>query len=153
MTFTPSRKATRFSGFLGSALAARRCALRSADGWRRAPPIPARRSRPLWQSTAAARLGSMRQRARLHAAQAHERADHRLGRAEQPRRARVGAEFALPREPHDDYQSKIAEHDLADEHRDVVTRPDAALGAEHGLVHDEAHDARKEKHEGIEHAL
>ncbi len=74
-------------------------------------------------------------------------------RAEQPCRARVGAELAAARKPHDDYRGEYPEHDLADEHRDVEARPDAALGAEHGLVHDEADDARQEKHEGIEHAL
>src|SRR5206468_12166718 len=85
--------------------------------------------------------------------EAHERAYHRLRRAEQPRRTRVGAELALAREPHDDHGSENPEHDLTDEHRDVEARSDAALGAEHGLVHDEAHDARQEIHEGIEYAL
>src|SRR5260370_40121565 len=89
----------------------------------------------------------LRQRARLHAAQAHERAYHRPRRAEQPRRARVGAELALSRKPHDDYRSEYPEHDLTDEHSDVEARSDAALGAEHSLVDDEADDARQEKHE------
>src|SRR6266516_3849409 len=95
----------------------------------------------------------LRQRARLQASEATECGYHRLRRAEKPRRACVGAELALAREPHDDHGSENPERDLADEHRDVEARSDAALGAEHGFVHDEAHDARQEIHEGIEYAL
>src|SRR5712691_3636839 len=109
--------------------------------------------RPSRRAVHARRGKRLRQGARLHAAQAHERAYHRLRRAEQLRRSRVGAELALARKPHDDYRGEYPEHDLTDDHRDVEARSDATLGAEHGLVNDEAHDARQEKHEGIEHAL
>src|SRR6266571_767824 len=109
--------------------------------------------RPSRRAVHARRGKRLRQGARLHAAQAHERAYHRLRRAEQPRRARVGAELALARKPHHDDRGEYPEYDLTDDHRDVETRSDAALGAEYGLVHDEANDARQEIHEGIEYAL
>src|SRR3954470_6741069 len=48
------------------------------------------------------RLHLVGQATRLQAAQARERCDHRLRRAEQARRAGVGAEFALAREPGND---------------------------------------------------
>src|SRR6266853_3711971 len=98
--------------------------------------------RPSGRAVHARRGDRLRQRARLHAPEAGERTDHPPRRTEKPRRACVRAELALAREPHDDDRGQYSEDDLADEYRDVVTQPDATLGAEHGLVHDEADDAR-----------
>src|SRR5438445_2162565 len=109
--------------------------------------------RPSRRAVHARRGKRLRQGARLHAAQAHERAYHRLRRAEQPRRARVGAEFALARKPHDDHRGEDPENDLGYDHGDVVAGTDSALGTEHRPIHYEADDPRKEKDESIEHAL
>ena len=57
-------------------------------------------------------LTESRQAAGLQAAQAAQRGDHRLRRAEQVGRAGVGAELALAREPGDDHRGEDAEHDL-----------------------------------------
>src|SRR3954470_3715919 len=68
------------------------------------------------------------QTARLKAAEARQRGDHRLRGAEQTCRAGVGAKFALARKPGDDHRGEDAEHDLAHDHRNVEPRTDAALG-------------------------
>src|SRR5258706_4590011 len=154
--FTRSRKTTRCRRWSPTSVPAGRRLLR--PGLQGPDALLDRRMageerRPSRRAVHARRGNRLRQRTWLHAAPAPERADHRLGCAAQPRRTRVGAEFAPARKPHDDHGSHYPEHDLAHHYPDVGTRPDAALGAEHRLVHDEAHDAREEKHEGIEHAL
>src|SRR3989449_10512838 len=94
---------------------------RRMAGEKRRPPLSAVHAR---------RGKGLRQRARLQAAEATERTDHRLRRTEKPRRACVGTELAPAREPHDDHGSENPEHDLAHHYRDVITRPDSAPGAE-----------------------
>ena len=69
------------------------------------------------------------------------------------RAAGVGAELAMPREPHHDHAGENAEHQLRDDHGDEERRAVAALGLEHDAIDDVADDARQEDDEGVHHAL
>ncbi len=98
---------------------------------------------------AAMRSGSA---AGVTAAERLERADHVLA-AREAGAAGVGAEFAPPREPHDDHGRQEGKHELGDHRRDPECRAVAALVAEHDLVDDVADQARGDEHEGVHHAL
>ena len=80
--------------------------------------------------------------------------DHRRGVAHVLRRAGVGAEFALAREPGDDDRGGDAEHDFAGDNGDEVANAGAfAVIFQYDLVDKIPDHAGKEHHEGVDHAL
>ncbi len=67
--------------------------------------------------------------------------------------ADIGSELAPTREPHNDYLSEYAEHDLTNDHSDEETRSAAALVTKDEAINRKADKAGEDEHKGVHNAL
>ena len=75
--------------------------------------------------------------------------DRLLGRF----RARIGAEFTLARDPHDDNAGEYAQHELRDNHCGEIAEAVPGLVTQNHAIDEVADDSRQEDYEGVNDTL